>query len=423
MKPEEHYAYNAQFLGFIPQEPSVALNPIYKIGNQILEQRVQSKRSLQKEAIQLLSKMEVKEPERLLKSYPHQVSGGQLQRGLIAAALLRDVPLILADEPTSSLDSISTQEVLDIFKWVNQSFNKTILVVSHDEKFLSKLAHNLYALKDGSLIPISNDLNSSNQTTTKPIEKVNREKIFQIKDLTFAYHATNNRKTSTTALRKLHFDVYENEILGIVGASGSGKSTLAKILVGLEAIQTGYIYYNGISLSSLSRRDRASAAQMVFQDPYDSFNPRMKMRKTLLQVIKLYHQRDHQNILSKLCKQVDLNDELLDRYPDELSGGQRQRFAIIRSLAVSPKLLICDEITSNLDYPIAKEIVFLLQTLSRKSGLTTIIISHDIDIISAVADRILIMQEGEIIEKGETISVLTHPQHTFTKKLIKAAKG
>ena len=425
LRPEQHVRHNASFLGYIPQEPSVALNPIRKIGSQITDHKTPMEPSVRKQAIDLLKKMDVKTPERLLNSYPHQVSGGQLQRCLIASAIIRKVPLIIADEPTSALDAITTEQVAHILDWINRDFHKTLLIVSHDEPFLQRICHKIMVLNKGTLsnVPLTSDLEPA-ASADEAISRMGK-RIFKIQNVHFRYPNTNKKKSDDPppAIHDLSFEIFENQVLGIVGPSGCGKSTLAKLLTGLIPFQEGQVNFNGHPFFELNRRKRAKVCQIVFQDPYDSFNPRMTLRQALIEVIRIYHQSEIDKFLKTLLNRVNLEPELLDRYPEELSGGQRQRFAILRSLAVDPKVLICDEITSNLDYDTAQWVVSDLNNLVRASELSVIMISHDLRIIGQIADHILIMQNGTIVEKGETQSVLSDPKHPLTKALLKAARA
>lgn len=419
---EDHFRFNRQFISYIPQEPTISLNPIRRIGTQIIEGLEGVKKETKARAIALLEKLKISDAERLYQSFPHQVSGGQLQRCLIAAALLRDTPLILADEPTSSLDTLNTQEVMALLKWMNQEFHKTILIVSHDQNFLSKVSNMVYVLENGQLTV---DTTSGSATAEKEINDsywVPQKTVFQIKDLTYVYRSRNRAKSDLKALDKVNFCIYEQEILGILGASGCGKSTLAKLMVGILSSQGGQIYANGQSFNQYNRKDRAKMSQLVFQNPYTSFNPKMKMGPAIQEVLRMYHRTNHVELMKNLLEQMDLSEALLERYPDELSGGQRQRFAILRSLAVSPAVLICDEITSNLDTETAEKVLLLLKRLRDEQQLSIVMIAHDIRMLASIADRLLVMSNGQIIERGMTSEIINNPKHQITRQLLQAAQ-
>ena len=417
---EERFAFNSSFLSFIPQEPNASLNPIRKIGQQLIERRnKKSGSNLRELLISQFKLLSIKDPERLYDSFPHQVSGGQLQRALIASTLISETPLILADEPVSSLDSINSAEIIKILNWIKSTYSKSMIIVSHDLDFLNAISDEILELKNGNLISLPSKIQPLVSKIKSAAEISSLSPLIVLENIYVNYYKLSFwRKSKVKVLKDLSLKIYQGECVGLVGESGSGKSTIARLLSGLLAEYSGRIEIGGNSFEDLNGQARAKFIQMIFQDPYQSLNPKKTIRNILLEVIKKYQTENAEDFLKNLLIELKLDPESMNRYPHQFSGGQRQRIAIARSLSVSPKLLICDEITTNLDLEVQQGIIELLQDLHGRRGMSLLFISHDIKIIKKVADRIIVIKEGRIVEEGPTTHIFSDAKKEYTRKLV-----
>ena len=463
--------------GIIFQEPQSSLNPTMKCGTQIDEvlklhmknyNRQKSKELIMSE----LKKVKLHDAKKIFNSYPHQLSGGQKQRLMIAMALICKPKLLIADEPTTALDKIVQKEIIELIKELQKQNSMSVLFISHDISLVSYIADKIIVMKEGEIIEKgekTNILKSPNDPYTKNLlnskpslnvrlrvlptdkyinqkigndniisKKIRKEKhkeiyskdpILKVVGLNKNYSKNNFiRKTKFEALKFINFELYKGETLGILGPSGSGKSTLGKTLVLLEKYNSGEILLNNKKINFNSKNDikhLRKTIQFVFQDPYSSLHPKKKVGEIISEIFNFHEKKSKTNSKKdseKLLKLVNLKKEIYDRFPHELSGGQRQRVVIARALAIKPKVIILDESVASLDISIQAKILNLLNTLKEKLSLSYIFISHDLTVLKYMSDRIMVIEDGKIVEFQEADNLYENPKMKITKKLIQSIK-
>ncbi|CDN60579.1 Oligopeptide transport system permease protein OppB (TC 3.A.1.5.1) [Burkholderia cenocepacia H111] len=442
-------------IAMIFQEPMTALNPLYTIGAQIGETIVLhdgvSAVEARKRAIALLARTGIAEPEKRVDSYPHQLSGGQRQRAMIAMALACRPRLLLADEPTTALDVTIRAQIVDLLLELQreeaEKRGMAILLITHDLNLVRHFAQRVAVMEHGRLVesgPVERIfaapehpytqrlLNSRPQRAVTPVMPIAPVVLdarhvsvqFARKRPSFAgWFGT----VPVTAVADVSVSVRQGETLGIVGESGSGKSTLAMALLGLQKTAGGEIEFQGRALSTYRGREQTalrSNMQVVFQDPFSSLSPRHTIERIVGEGLELHRPDmtpDARRAKSlAVLREVGLDRTVLHRYPHEFSGGQRQRIAIARALVLEPRILILDEPTSALDVSIQQQVLKLLANLQQKYNLGYVFISHDLEVIGAMAHRVAVMQDGAVVESGEVSDVFTRPSHPYTQKLLKA---
>ena len=444
-------------IAMIFQEPMTALNPLFSIGDQIAEvlelKQGVSRAEAMRAAIQLLADTGIPEPERRSRSYPHQLSGGQRQRAMIAMALACKPRLLLADEPTTALDVTLRVQILDLLGDLQRSHGMAVLMITHDLNLVRRFADRVAVMENGHVVEhgtVATVFGSPQHAYTRklidsrPVRDVIEPAqavaaappVAQGKSIQVRYTVPQAgirgwfRKGEFTAVQGADFSVPAGRTLGVVGESGSGKSTLALATLGLIACD-GQLQINGGAWGGGAAADKAlrRAVQVVFQDPFSSLSPRLTVEEIvgeglLVHATELSEAQRRDRVLQALAE-VGLTDAqfpgLLMRYPHEFSGGQRQRIAIARALATEPRLLVLDEPTSALDVTIQKQVLQLLQRLQRDKGLSYLLITHDVDVIRAMAHEVLVMKAGEIVESGPVDEVLERPRHDYTRTLVQAA--
>ncbi len=451
-------AIRGRDIAMIFQEPMTALNPLFPIGNQIAEV-LQLKQGLDKAAcakavIDLLASTGIPEPQRRAQAFPHQLSGGQRQRAMIAMALACKPRLLLADEPTTALDVTIRSQILDLLSALQREYGMAVLLITHDLNLVRKFADRVAVMENGHLVEQGTVQSvfaaPAHAYTRKLLESRPRRDVVEVDagvtvapsaglleaaDLQVTYPIPIPgirgwfRKGSFVAVKGAEFSLLSGRTLGVIGESGSGKSTLALAALGLQAF-TGRMQLDGQDWGGGKRADKAlrRTIQVVFQDPFSSLSPRMTVEEIVGEGLLV-----HQHALDKAQRQqrvllalqeVGLDEQqfpnLLGRYPHEFSGGQRQRLAIARALIVEPRLLVLDEPTSALDVTIQQQVLKLLQQLQRERGLTYLLITHDVDVIRAMAHDVLVMKDGEIVESGTLAQVLDAPRHPYTRTLVAA---
>nr|CAD6419420.1 ABC transporter ATP-binding protein [Rhizobium sp. Q54] len=438
LSPNERRAFNGRRIAMIFQDPLSHLNPVYTVGWQIREALTAhgtDSVTAAAEALRLLKRVAIPEPERALDKYPHEFSGGQRQRVMIAMALALRPDLLIADEPTTALDVTVQAEVLALLKELQTETGMGVLIITHDLGVVAEIADRVVVMEKGALVeagtvrevyknpqhPYTRKLIAAAPGKGKMHEPAPRaEPVLCVRDLRKTYG-------SFQALKGISFDLMPGETLAVVGESGSGKSTLARILLRLDEPDSGTAHWKGRDLFSLSpaelyklRRD----LQMVFQDPTQSLNPRMTVYQLISEGWII-----HPDILPKakwrervaeLLLQVGLGPEHMGRYPHQFSGGQRQRIAIARALALQPQLIICDEAVSALDVSVQAQVIALLDKLRKEMGITFIFIAHDLPVVRDFADHVMVMQSGSIVEFGTVRQVFETPRESYTRALLSA---
>ncbi|AQQ26110.1 MULTISPECIES: ABC transporter ATP-binding protein [Burkholderia cepacia complex] len=442
-------------IAMIFQEPMTALNPLYTIGVQIGETIVLhdgvSAVEARKRAIALLARTGIAEPEKRVDSYPHQLSGGQRQRAMIAMALACRPRLLLADEPTTALDVTIRAQIVDLLLELQreeaEKRGMAILLITHDLNLVRHFAQRVAVMEHGRLVesgPVEQIfaapehpytqrlLNSRPQRTVTPVMPI-APVVLDARHVSVQFARKRPGfagwfgTVPVTAVADVSVSVRQGETLGIVGESGSGKSTLAMALLGLQKTAGGEIEFQGRALSTYRGREQTalrSNMQVVFQDPFSSLSPRHTIERIVGEGLELHRPDmtpDARRAKSlAVLREVGLDRTVLQRYPHEFSGGQRQRIAIARALVLEPRILILDEPTSALDVSIQQQVLKLLANLQQKYNLGYVFISHDLEVIGAMAHRVAVMQDGAVVESGDVADVFTRPSHPYTQKLLKA---
>ena len=431
-------------IALIAQHPGSALNPYLNIGTQMTEHLIWhskcSHAEARKTAIGLLRQVQIKQPKQVLRGYPHQFSGGQQQRIAIAMALMTDPVLLIADEPTTALDTTVQAQVLTLLRDLQRERRMAMLFITHDLRVVSQLADEVLVMQNGSVVEKASPQNilyapqadytrqliASLPSSTPPQNAVDGTYLLRAKHLSLSFATSGWRARRKPVLHDVSLDIREGEIVGIVGESGTGKSTLARALLGLLPVESGEVWFQGKALSALSKKQMLAARarmQMVFQNPYASLNPRQTIYQTLSEALCLHNvvpKADIAQRINILLEEVELPTDIAQRYPHQFSGGQRQRLSIARALATEPKLLIADEPLSALDITTQAQIIRLLQKLMRDRQLSVLFISHDLSTVQSLCSRVIVMNEGRVVETGATQAIFEHPRHSFTRALLSA---
>ena len=432
-------------ISMIFQEPMTSLNPLHTIEKQIKECLTEDYESKDKRCIDLLKEVGIDQPLQRLKQYPHQLSGGQRQRIMIAMAIANNPDLLIADEPTTALDVTIQKQILNLLDQLRKKFQMSLLLITHDLGIVKEISDRVCVMEKGEIVEknLTKNIFSKPQhpytkklIKSKPKEKQNltsiTEKILSVEKLNVFYQGSNSfffkgKKNDFHAVKNVNFELKKGETLGIVGESGSGKSSLAQAL--LKLIQSrGNVFFKNKKISHLNQnmfRPFRKNIQIIFQDPFASLSPRLTVQDIISEGLFI-HQKNLSlkeiNILTeKIIIDVGLDKTMLTRYPHEFSGGQRQRIAIARALILNPELIILDEPTSALDMTVQAQIVDLLLGLQDKHELTYIFISHDLKIIKAISDKIMVMKDGEVVEFNTKKDLFKNPKNSYTKNLLKSA--
>jgi len=442
--------FRGREVAYIFQEPMTALNPIYTVGFQIIETLRNhfdmGPKEARARAIELITMVEIPDPETSIDKYPHQLSGGQRQRAMIAQALACDPGLLVADEPTTALDVTVQAEVLDLMRNLKDKLNSAILLITHDMGVVADMADEILVMKDGHTV----EHGSADQIFNRPAhpytqellkavpklgtsvrralpynENAKPQPVLKLENVTIAY-PKRGRIPEFVAAKNVSLEIYPGEILGLVGESGSGKTTIGRAAIGLLPIKEGKLEIVGKDISRAKSKELSAIRRhtgIVFQDPASSLNPRLPIGESIGEPLYLAGEAKGEALAHRvedLLDQVELPRSYRNRYPHELSGGQRQRVGIARALALTPDLLIADEPTSALDVSVQARFLDLLQELQGKLNFACLFISHDLAVVDILAHRIAVMQNGELVEVGDRDQILQHPKSDYTRRLISA---
>ena len=463
-------------IGMIFQEPMTSLNPLQRCGQQIdevlrLHLGLNAQQARQR-SLEWLVKVKIQDPERIYRSYPHEISGGQKQRVMIAMAMCCNPSLLLADEPTTALDATVQKDIILLMRELQQEFNTAILFISHDLSLVEGLADQVLVMQQGKLVEkgsseqifehaqapytkallscrppldhkvarlatiddfVEKEQESEVKNTAPPIQPIASTNLLEVKNLSTWFSVQKSwfgkNRNWVKAVQDASFDIKAGQTLGLVGESGSGKTTLGRSLLRLIEPTAGTIHYNGQNIEKIeaeAMRQLRRELQIVFQDPYSSLNPRLPVGLAITEPMKVHgicsNDQDRVERCISLLEQVGLQADHFTRYPHEFSGGQRQRLCIARALAVQPRFLVCDEAVSSLDVSVQATVLNLLKDLQAKQGLTYLFISHDLAVVRFMCDDIMVMKDGVIVEKGAAEQVFEAPAHPYTQALLEASR-
>ena len=447
-------------ISIIFQEPMSSLNPSMKCGDQIseiiLNHEKINKKNAKKKSLELIQKVQLKHSELVYEKYPHQLSGGQQQRIMIAIAIACKPKLLIADEPTTSLDGIVKNDIISLIKSLQDEYKMSVLFISHNLKLVAKFVDSLIILKNGLIIEkgVSSKvfnypkskytqhlINSSPPTSNRPnrliTSKTKKNKLITKEERTLIHLKIYNKTPilkvnklnvsygNTKIIKDISFDLYRGETLGIVGESGSGKSTIAKSILGIVKTENGEVYFKDENIKNISNSVFRKKVQLIFQDPYSSLNPEVSVGKSIIEPMiahKIFNSKKEMKIrVLELLNQVGLLESDYNKFPNQFSGGQRQRIVIARALALNPEIIICDESVSALDVSVQAQILNLLSDLKEIYLFTFIFISHDMSVIKYFTDRLIVLKKGEIVEFNETDLLFEKPKKPYTKALLKAS--
>lgn len=464
-------------ISMIFQEPMSSLNPSIICGEQVVEVLRQhlslSKKDARAETISLFEKVKLPNPETIYTSYPHEISGGQKQRVMIAMAIACKPKILIADEPTTALDVTVQQEIVTLLKDLQQETQMSILFISHDLSLVSEIADRVLVMYKGDVVEsafakaifsspqheytkallnarpsLENRLKKlptiADYLAKKPLAEIETKRerkkhleelyakapLLEIINLEKTYFSNKGFLSNPIAFKAVNdvsFKIYEGETLGLVGESGCGKSTLGNAILQLDKATAGSIFYKGKDISGLSGkalRALRKEIQIIFQDPFASLNPRLTVGQAIsepMEVHKIYPSSlERKKRTIELLERVGLEEQHYNRYPHEFSGGQRQRIGIARTIAVNPKLIICDESVSALDISVQAQVLNLLNELKKDFGFTYVFISHDLAVVKYMSDQLVVMNQGKIEEMGDADAIYARPEKEYTRKLIEA---
>lgn len=477
LNPKELRGIVGKEISMIFQEPMTSLNPSLTCGAQVAEvlelHTNLSKKEIATEVLELFNKVKLPRASKMMQQYPHELSGGQKQRVMIAMAIACKPQLLIADEPTTALDVSVQHDIILLLKELQQETGMSVLFISHDLALMAEIADYVIVMQKGNIVEQGTAQNlflQPQEVYTKALlnakpklnvrlkelpsvasylqenftetvftdeeranfhqELYSKKPLLEVKNLKTYYTSKNNWFTKPSVVKgvdDVSFNVYKGETIGLVGESGSGKSTIGRTILGLEKATAGEIWYNGVNLLSLNPSERKKyrrEIQLIFQDPYSSLNPILKVGTAILEPMEkhgiLGSKEERKKYIYQLLEKVGLEKEHYHRYPHEFSGGQRQRIGIARALALQPKLIICDESVSALDVSVQAQVLNLLNELKKEFDFTYIFISHDLSVVKFMSDQLIVLNQGKIAEIGDADSLYNHPKTAYTKGLIEA---
>ena len=438
------------------QEPNSVLNPVYTIGWQIEEglraHGMKDKKQLRAKAIDILKKVGIPDAETRVDYYPHQFSGGQKQRIVIAMALVLNPGLILADEPTTALDVTVQAEILDLLRLAKDEFDASVLIITHNMGVIADLADQVVVMYRGHVVEqgdVEQVFYHPNHDYTKrllaSVPRIGQQLVVrdldgrviereddwrdqpiavEAKGLTITYPG-HLMQPDFVAVDGIDFTIRRSEVLGLVGESGSGKSTTGRAIAGLQKVSGGSLKVLGVEMNGVKERDfkpKRADIGFVFQDPGSSFNPLMTIAQNVAEPLIVHGKyrdvAEAREYVGDLLEMVQLPRVYMNRFPHELSGDQRQRASLARALALKPSLLIADEPTSALDVSVQAKVLELFKRLQAEIGFACLFITHDLAVVDMLADRVMVMHKGRIVEHGDTEDIMQHPQDPYTRKLL-----
>lgn len=457
-------------VGLVPQDPMSNLNPVWSIGHHIKEalkaNNVASGSAAHDRAVELMEEAGLTEADRRIDQFPHQFSGGQRQRALIACGLAARPKLLIADEPTSALDVTVQQQILDHLQELTEELGTAVLLITHDLGLAAERAQRIIVMSQGRIVeagpsleilqnpqhPYTQKLVASAPSVTarridldieEPLRDAGEDaavdaadeaspNLIEVSGLTKIYQVPGDRpwrKKDFTAAEDVNFFLRRGHTLALVGESGSGKSTVAQMVLGLLEPTSGTVTFDGTDVTHLDRAGELAfrrRVQPVFQNPYGSVDPMYSVFNTIAEPLKIHKvgsKKEQEARVRELLDLVAMPSSMLARYPGELSGGQRQRVSIARALALGPEALILDEAVSALDVLVQSQVLSLLNDLQEEMGLTYLFITHDLAVVKQIADETLVMKSGRIVERGETDDLFDNPEQEYTRRLIESIPG
>lgn len=464
-------------IAMVFQEPMSSLNPLKKCGEQVAEalreHTIHTRGKTETEVLLLFEKVKLPDPVRILNSYPHQLSGGQKQRVMIAMAISCKPKLLIADEPTTALDVTVQREILDLIKELQQEIQMAMIFISHDLGVVSHIADDILVMHQGHIVEsgsaeqimnrpeasytrgllssrppigqrphrlltvvdalkgenILSKVESMEERVSRHETLYNQAPLIQASEIHTWYPIRSGLFNKVTghvkAVNGVSFNLYPGETLGVVGESGCGKSTLGRSVLGLEKIRSGIVRYKGTDrteMNPLEEKQLKREVQMIFQDPYSSLNPRMSIGEAILEPMTVHsilsNKAERKAEVIQVLDKVGIQASAYNRAPHEFSGGQRQRICIARTLALRPRVIICDESVSALDVSVQAQVLNLLNELKEEYGLSYIFISHDLSVVRYMSDKVLVMHSGSVLEYEEADKLYTNPTMEYTRSLI-----
>lgn len=465
-------------IAMIFQEPMTSLNPVFTVGFQIeevlkLHMKMNAKRARLR-AIELLDEVGIPSPETKINAYPSQLSGGQQQRVMIAMAIACEPKLLIADEPTTALDVTIQKQIIDLIEALRKKHRMSVLFITHDLALVGEIADRVIVMRNGEIreqgevrqileapkdgytkallrcrpsldsrpwrLPVISDFINENCEANADYDPQNtkqrtrgltgsEEIILDVRNLGKSFYSREGffKRKEFQAVSDVSFKLARGKTLGVVGESGSGKTTVGLTLMRLHQATTGQALFEGQDIIQMSNQDFMAykrRIQIIFQNPYASLNPRFTVGQILLEPMKIHqigkHDQERTDMAMQLLKKVGLPSEAFYRYPHEFSGGQRQRIAIARCLTLKPEVLICDESVSALDVSVQAQVLNLLQDLQEEFGMSYIFISHDLSVVKYLADQVMVMKDGKVVEMGNSDELYQNPQHPYTQQLLSA---
>ncbi len=477
LSDQEFQKIRGNEIAMIFQEPMSSLNPSMKCGIQVAEileiHTSLSKKEIKNQVISLFEKVKLPNPEELFSKFPHQISGGQKQRVMIAMAIACKPKILIADEPTTALDVTVQKEIIQLLKELQRETKMSILFISHDLSLVSEIANRVLVMYKGQIVEqgiakeifekpqhnytkaliasrpsldfrlkrlptiqdflkesFKSEIVSAEERNINQFKIYSKSPLLEVRNIEKDYFSSVGlfgKQHSFKAVNEVSFKIYEGETVGLVGESGCGKSTLGNAILQLDKATSGQILYKGSDITNLNKDDirkLRKEIQIIFQDPYSSLNPRIPIGKAIMEPMKVHglfaNDAERKAKTIEILERVGLGESFFNRYPHEFSGGQRQRIGIARTIALQPKLIVCDESVSALDISVQAQVLNLLNELKENFGFTYIFISHDLAVVKYMSDQVLVMNKGKIEEMADADELYAHPKSEYTKKLIEA---